>query len=508
VIKVVSNEEMRGLDHQTITELQVPGIVLMENAGYQSFIKIKQVCDEKNIRKAYIFTGKGNNGGDGFVVARHLVKAGFEVRILALAVDDELKGDAKINYTVCKKYKIPIKKIKSIDDLPFTGEGTLIVDAIFGTGIKGAVHGFAAEIIRWINAQQAFVAAIDIPSGLNGNSAALNGETVKADLTSTMALPKYAHLFYPAKSRVGELFIADIGMPAFLEHSAQISINLVEEKDIKIDTPQAEGHKYSVGKVFILAGSPGMTGAAVLSALGAGVSGVGLVYVGTAKSLNAILETKLTEQLTLPLADDGQGILTDEALIAVKNKIDWADALLIGPGLGRHKRTLQIIKEALVYAISLNKKTVVDADALFMLSENPDLLQELNGNVILTPHHGEYIRLSGTDKERLREEPWQSGREFSQKYDSVLNLKGAPSLAAHHGEVFVNSTGNQGLAKGGSGDILGGLIAGFLARGIDPFKAAYYANYYHGKAADMALEAFNSYAYQPQDILPFLKSLV
>jgi len=508
MIKVVSNNEMRQLDNYTINELKVPGIVLMENAGYRSFVKIKQICNEKGIRKAYIFTGKGNNGGDGFVVARHLVKAGFGVQVFSLAVGDELKGDAKVNYTVCVNYKIPVNKIESTEDLPEKVGHAVIVDAIFGIGLKGAVRGFAAEIIQWINRQDAFVAAIDIPSGLNGDSAIVEGAVIKADLTSTMALPKYAQLFYPAKEYVGELYIADIGMPRFAEQSEDIRNNWLEKSDVKIDPPKGWSHKYSTGKVFILAGSPGMTGAAVLSAFGAGVSGAGLIYVGTPQSLNPILEMKLTEQLTLPLDDNGNGILTDDSMSNIKRQIEWSDAFLIGPGMGRDPQTLKVIEQAILYALSINKKMVIDADALFMISNSSKLLMNLNENVVLTPHYGEFIRLSGVKKDVLQEAPWQSVRSFMENHSCVMNLKGAPSIVGRNGQIYINSTGNSGLAKGGSGDILSGLIAGFMARGIEPVKAAYYANFYHGIAADMTLEAFGAYSYQPQDILPYLKRLI
>jgi NAD(P)H-hydrate epimerase len=508
MIKVVSNEEMRRLDHFTINDLQAPGIILMENAGYQSFLKIKQECEKRAIHEALIFTGKGNNGGDGFVAARHFAKAGFDVRIFSLAVGDELKGDAKVNYTICVNYKIPVKKIEKIEDLPQSADGALIVDALFGNGIRGAIRGFAAEVIRWINAQDAFVAAIDIPSGINGNSASVEGTAVKADLTSTMALPKYAHLFYPAKDYVGELFIADISMPRFVEQSPDVAVNWVEEKDAAITPPRSGSHKYSNGKVFLLCGSPGMTGAAALAAEGAGVSGAGLVTVGIARSLNPVLEIKLTEQMTLPLADDGNGTLIAESLNEIRAKIDWADAVLIGSGMGRDEGNLTIMKEAVLYAVSSGKNMVIDADALFMLGENRDLLDKLPENVVLTPHYGEFLRLSGGKKEALQEMPWESAANFSRKYGCVLNLKGAPSLAAAGGEVYVNSSGNAALAKGGSGDILGGLIAGLLARGTASLRAAYSANYFHGKAADIALQEYGSFSFQPKDILPYLKRLI
>ncbi len=216
----------------------------------------------------------------------------------------------------------------------------------------------------------------------------------------------------------------------------------------------------------------------------------------------------MTEQLTLPLPDNGEGILTEDSLPAIKERIDWADAVLIGPGMGRDEQTLKIIEKSVKYALSANKIMVIDADALFVLSKKQELLKLLNDKVILTPHHGEFLRLSGGDKKALRQMPWQSAREFSEKYNCILNLKGAPSLTAAGGEVFINSSGNQGLAKGGSGDILSGLTVGFLSRGMEPVKAAYAANFYHGKAADTALTEFNSYSYQPTDIIDYIKRLI
>jgi NAD(P)H-hydrate epimerase len=307
---------------------------------------------------------------------------------------------------------------------------------------------------------------------------------------------------------VGELFIADISMPHFVEQSPDIKVNLVEESDVIITSPTSDSHKYSNGKVFILAGSSGMTGAAVLAANGAAVSGTGLVVLGIARTLNNILETKLTEQLTLPLADNQDSMIIDEALSDIKMKIDWADAFLIGPGMGRDEQTLKIINEVILYAISQKKKMVIDADALFMLSKNSDLLNTLYRDVVITPHYGEFLRLSGGEKESLRKTPWQSAANFSEKYSCILDLKGAPSMAAQEGNLFINSSGNAGLAKGGSGDILSGLIAGLLARNIEPLKAVYYANYYHGRAADLALQEYGSFSYQPQDILPYLKRLI
>ncbi|MGD9486593.1 MAG: NAD(P)H-hydrate dehydratase [Calditrichaceae bacterium] len=506
MIKVVSNEQMRDLDKQTIEDLGVPGIVLMENAGYQTFLVIKDICVGKRIHQVFVLCGKGNNGGDGFVIARHLFKAGFGVKIFTVATEDDLNGDALINFKICQNYRIQIEKIQSADDLPHLPENSMIVDALLGTGIKGAVSGLYESIIEWVNAQEVTIAAVDIPSGLNGNSTDVSGSAVKADLTVTMALPKYAHLFYPARSFTGELHIADIGLPEFLQSSDDIRVNLIEKKDIILPEATAWQNKYTAGKVFMLAGSAGMTGAAVMSAMAAQVTGAGLIIVGIANSLNPILENKLTEPLTLPLPEDEQGILSQNALPLIYEKMDWADAILIGPGMGRHPKTMKLIAQVIEYGITQNKNLVIDADALYLLSEKKDILTRLNANHILTPHYGEFLRLSGDSTSSLRAEPWEGLRRFNNKYHCTVNLKGAPSVVGHKDEgLFINSTGNQGLAKGGSGDVLAGLTAGFLARKVEPLNAAIYANYILGMAGDTAKYEMGMTSYTPVDLIGYIK---
>lgn len=509
MIKVVSNEQMRGLDRQTIDDLGMPGIVLMENAGYKTYLAIQNKCVEKRIHQIFVLCGKGNNGGDGYVIARHLFKAGFGVKILTVAAENELAGDALTNFKICQNYRIQIEKIKSISDLPLLPENSMIVDALLGTGIKGAASGLYKSVIEWINEQNGTITAVDIPSGLNGNSADIIGSAVKADLTVTMGLPKYAHLFYPARDFTGELLIADIGMPDFLQTSEEIRVNLIEKKDIILPEPPAWQNKYTAGKVFILAGSAGMTGAAVMSALAAQVTGTGLIVVGIAKSLNPILENKLTEPLTLPLPEDEQGILSQDALPLIYEKMDWADAVLIGPGMGRHPKTMEIITHVLEYGITQGKKLVIDADALYLLSEKKDILIRLNENHVLTPHYGEFLRLSGDSKSSLHAEPWEGLKRFNNKYQCIVNLKGAPSVVGHKSRgLYINSTGNQGLAKGGSGDILAGITAGFLARKVDPVNAAFYANYILGMAGDEAKSEMGMISYTPVDLIGYIKNLL
>jgi NAD(P)H-hydrate epimerase len=251
-----------------------------------------------------------------------------------------------------------------------------------------------------------------------------------------------------------------------------------------------------------------MTGALVLASKSASLAGAGLVVTGIAKSLNPILETKLTEQMSLPLEDDGNGYLTNSALPQIKEKINWCDVLLIGPGSGREKEILNLLEKALLYGIEQKKKIIIDADALFLLSEKMNLLKNLNENCILTPHHGEFLRIFSKEKNLINTQPWQSLKNALEEFPCVINLKGAPSLCGQKEKgIFINTTGNPGLAKGGSGDLLGGLIAGFAVSGMDLTTACYYANFIHGKAADESAEKWGTRAFSMENLLSRTKKV-
>lgn len=510
MIKIVSIQQMRSMDRQTIDQLGVPGIVLMENAGRHTFDYIKQFLSDNGLYgRIDVYCGKGNNGGDGYVIARHLFNYGYNTRILSIGDPQKLTGDAKTNYTVCANYKIPVTVINSVAQIEEENSPALIVDALLGTGIKGEVRGLLKEIIMHINQINVPVVSVDIPSGLNGDSSGIAGETIKADLTVTMALPKLAHLFYPAKEFVGELEIADISIPASVKNSEDITINLVEYSDLVFPQIRADAHKYSAGKLFIIAGSTGMTGAASLTASAALRMGVGLVNIGIPKSINTIMEIKITEGLTVPLPETADGTISMDALSQIKAKIDWADAVVLGPGCGRNIETLQVLRESVKYCQSSETPTLVDADGLFALSEDTQLTINLTPNFILTPHFGEFQRLTSFTKEEILSEPWQKLKSFISDKAFSLNLKGAPSMVGiSDGELFVNSTGNVSLAKGGSGDILAGIIGGLLARGIGPAEAAITGNYIHGEAADRLIAEFGVDSLLPSDLLKILPDIL
>ena len=385
----------------------------------------------------------------------------------------------------------------------------LIVDALLGTGIKGAATGIIADAINHINNLPVPVVSVDIPSGLDGDSAAIGGPCIEADLTVTMALPKYAHIFYPAKSKVGQLETAEIGIPPFVKEDPRILLNLAELSDLYIPPVSDTAHKYRNGKLFILAGSTGMTGAAALTALAALRTGVGLLNVGIPESLNPIMEVKITEGLTIPLPETKSGTVSLKAIEQIRDRIDWSDAVVIGPGSGRDEETLNCLISAINYCNDIKKPALLDADALFALSVNKAIIKDLGDGFLLTPHHGEYKRLVGFSLDEIESNPSLCLRTTLRDNAFVINLKGAPSMvAAPGGQVYVNPTGNPGLAKGGSGDVLAGIIGGLMARGVKPLKAAITGNFLHGETADVLLETHGVQSFLPSDLIQKLPEIL
>ena len=506
MINVVSNSEMRELDKRAINDFGIPGIVLMENAGRNSAEAILEACDAEKIYSALIFAGKGNNGGDGFVVARYLAKNDIDVVVYLAAKKGSISGDALTNLNICLNSGIKIVEINSVSQIGAPTEDFIIVDALLGTGVTGPAKNIYALLIDWINGQKNYTFSIDIPSGLSGDFTEISGPVVEAHKTLTMGLPKLSPYFFPASSYVGELEVIDIGFPKDVEEDPQINIHLIDESDLIFDVPVPDLNKHSAGRVFIVGASTGMTGAVVLAAKGASLAGAGLVTCGVAESLNPILENKLTEQMSIALPEIRPGVLGEHAFEQVKEKIDWCHCVLIGPGIGRDPKTFELIGQAILYSLEQKKKIVIDADALFFLSTKPELIKLLTENVLLTPHHGEFGRLFPNAKKALKNQPWKALQDFNKYCKAITNLKGAPSMVGQKDDgVFINSSGNPGLAKGGSGDLLAGMIAGFAVGGMELLEAAVSANFIHGKAADYAAEKWGMRSFTLEDLMDEIK---
>lgn len=516
--RIVTHKEIFEIDHESTEKLNIPTSILMENAGrsvVEYLQKIFNIHERDFLNKNFlIFCGKGNNGGDGFVTARFLLNKGARVKVILLGSFDELEGDAKINAERYKHMGGEIIEFKK-EDFVFSDflwkdrKETYIIDAIFGTGFKGEITGIYKKVIEFINQINLPVVAIDVPSGVMEDGKIAN-VCVKADFTITMGFIKRSLVLPPARDYAGKVFIGDIG--TFYDYfNKQGNTYLIEEEDIKEFLPKriSWGHKGTFGICLIIAGSRGYSGAAVLTALGALKIGSGLVYLATPNTIIDIIETKITEAVKVPL--DWEDGFTINNLKKINNLLTRIDVLAIGPGIGITERTKFFVKEILITISKRKIPIVIDADGINCLSEEIDLLKDLvkNSPIILTPHPGELSRLIKILPEKINENRIEIARSFSQEYNVYLVLKGSPTVTAiPEGIVYVNSTGNSGLASGGTGDVLTGFITGLLAQRLSPEKAALVGVYLHGLSADLALENQTEYDLIASDILGYLPKAI
>ena len=501
---VVTASEMREIDRRTIEEVGIPGLILMENAGLGVVEAVLDLLKDIHDGRVVVFCGKGNNGGDGMVVARHLFNRGIDVDIYLTGKKNSLQGDALANMNILDGFNLKINELTDKKGLTRIGQFDLIVDALLGTGITGEVKGLAADVIHWINVRSEPVVSVDLPSGLHSDTGFFSGACVKADYTVTMAELKRGLLVPPGREMAGNVSVVDIGSPRFVSDSIGIKTYRIDDSDAADRLPHRSpaGHKGDFGKVLILAGSPGMTGAAVLSAHAALASGCGLTILGAPESLNPILEKKLTEVMTKPLPETASGSLSLDSEKEINQLLDWADVLAIGPGLSRDSETEELIHRIVT---KTRLPVVVDADGLNAFAGQVDLLEKKKGKFILTPHMGELARIIGKSIEDISNNPIETAREWASRLNCILVLKGAPTIIGDSdGYVYVNSTGNAGMATAGSGDVLTGMIAGFLGQGSSPLDAALCGVFYHGRSGDLAVKEIGERSLIAGNLIDFL----
>ena len=484
-MKLVTAAEMQNLDKRAINELGIPGIVLMENAGRLTVDSLVSHFGDPLGKIITIFVGPGNNGGDGLVIARHLHQKGCLVQICFLVPADKLQGDAAINLKIVNSLDITCKEILTEEAVAGINldNNQVVVDALFGTGLRREISGHFAAVIELINQGNRPVVSVDIPSGLDSDSGQILGCSVRADLTVTYGSAKLGQFCYPGAALCGELEVADIGIPPHLLTEAEIKAEALNA-DVADFLPErpAAGHKGTFGHVLAVAGSSGKTGAALLSVKAALRSGAGLVSLCVPKSLNCIFETSLPEAMTIPLPETEKNILTVEHGKAIQEAAQNKRAIIVGPGLGIHPKTIALVRE--LYR-RLKLPMVVDADALNSLAMIQKM-ENASGERILTPHPGEMARLTGRPIGEIQADRINTARNFAVSQQVYIILKGAGTvIAAPDGRIAVNSTGNPGLATGGSGDVLAGLVAGLLAQGLSLWQASCLGVYIHGVAADM-----------------------
>ena len=501
-MKVVTAHTMQELDKQAINECGISGLRLMENAGLGC---IKEIVAEFGSKgRCFVMAGKGNNGGDGFVIARLLSLEGWDVKVIIMAERGQIAGDAEINLQ-----KLPPTMIDyctregdlSARYMEKIFQADIIVDALFGTGLCSNVTGNYLEAIDLINASGRPVIAVDIPSGVHATNGRVLGGAVRAFKTITFAAAKLGHILYPGADLTGRLVVVDIGIPAKLVGAAP-GYNFINEAAVYplLRHRGREAHKGDFGHCLIIAGSAGKTGAAALAANSAVRAGSGMVTLAAAESIHSILELKTTEAMTFPLPDSGNGYLTDSAIPAIKKLLVGMDAVAVGPGLGRHSGTDYLVQ---YLTETVTSSLVIDADGLNALAENKAVLKRIKSKqVILTPHPGEMSRLLGTsipDVEAIR---ISVSQEFARNNDIYLVLKGARTIiASPTGAVAINGSGNPGMASGGMGDVLTGIIVSLLGQGYTAWDACCLGVYLHGFAADMVAEEKGEVGINASDVI-------
>lgn len=491
--------EMRTLDRMSAETVGIDGIVLMENAALACVEVLSCRFDIKNTSFA-VFCGKGNNGGDGFAIARHLFNKGADV-VVYLTSGSSFEGDALKNYRILRTLGVTVIELDSSEYLKsFIKSADCVIDAILGTGISGAPHGMAAYAIDAINEFADFVLSVDVPSGINSDSGDVRGNAVKADITVTFAAYKRGMFLFPAADFTGEIILKDISIPQVVSDTAGGSFFLSTLDGIKSVYPKRKNnsHKGDYGKILIVGGSVGMAGAVAMSAKAAVRCGAGLVTAAVPASVNNVIQEKIDEVMTIPLPEEG-GRIAKSAAERLARRANIEGAVLFGPGLGRSDGLVEFTKEFLPL---LTVPTVIDADGIYALSKLPGLLQSCRAEIILTPHSAELGYLVGTTAEEVEKDRFSVSADYAAKNGVTLILKGHHTIiTAPDGDTAVNPTGNSGMAGAGSGDVLAGMVVSLVARGMSPFDAAVSAVYLHGAAGDLAAERLGKDAMCAGDII-------
>ena len=500
-------DQMQAFDRTAIRKLGISGLLLMENAGRAFVDELARRIVPLSGKQVVIFCGKGNNGGDGYVVARQLLNRGCHIDVVLLCRRRDVQGDAKTNLDILFKLMpqwktaLSIKEVSSASQFNRLKGTDLIIDAIFGTGFKGRASGIYVRAIQWINKQKCFVASVDICSGANASTGIVESETVNADLTVTMGLAKVGHYVGAGREHSGEVIVADISIPKIVLDRGDVRMYRVLSEDVRTSLPKRPltAHKYSVGKIFVLAGSRKFTGAPFMCAQAAMRTGAGAVILGTPTSVHSMLARRFTEVMIDPLNETSDGSVSLSAYDSIIDRAGWADVVVVGPGLSRDSETQNLLLKLIQ---KIKKPLVLDADALFAVAGKPKVLARRKQSTILTPHTGELgtiIRKDPSEIELLRV---QVAREAANSLRCIVCLKGSPTVTAtFEGGTYLNTTGNPGMATIGSGDILTGVIGALLAQGMPPVEAAYSGVFIHGLAGDTAASKLGERSVMALDIL-------
>lgn len=515
--QIITPAQMTLIDEYAITALNIPSMQLMERAGDGVVNEILTVTTSLRKKKkpqdtaVVIFCGRGNNGGDGFVAARMLAEKNYSVTVVTMGEEKELSTDAMSAFRKMRE-RTDIEVFNCYAFLKLKNRTyDIIIDAMLGTAFRGALHGIFLQAVHWCNKRNGVKVAVDIPTGLNGETGAVLSDAFRADVTVTMSNPKSGFYYGRAKDYTGDVVVADIGIPPFVikKYVQPSGVSLIEARDVKELLPKrpSDSHKHSVGKLFALAGSKGMMGAALLCSQSAMRSGAGQVILGIPESEYSVVAKRTLEVMPLGLPSTKKGSISDEALDEIQQRISWATVLVLGCGLSRHKKTSALVREIISTS---SKPMVIDADGLYALSGHLGLLKSRRvKDVVLTPHMGEFALLANRTVEEIEQDKYAIASAFAKMYKIVLVLKGAPTIVVTpRGKIFVNPTGNPGMSTAGSGDVLAGIIASLMGQKNNAVDAAVNGVYIHGRSGDLAAKRIGTHGMIASDMIKFIPAAI
>lgn len=511
-MKLATPEQMKAIDASAITEYGIPGIVLMENAATAVTAEALFMLGSRKDAAVLLIAGGGNNGGDAFAVARQLHGRGIPTAVYLLGDKAAVAGDARINLDILEKIGIRVMEMAGAalpESFPADMEkAQLIIDGLFGTGLTRKVGGLAGQVIEKVNASGKPVLSIDIPSGIDGRDGFIKGACINAAATVTFCLPKIGLVLHPGCEHTGRLVVADISIPACAVENINITAELIDTARVSrmIPVRPANSNKGDFGRVLLVTGSTGMTGSGCLASMAALRSGAGLVYTGVPKSLAPIYGSVLKEPVILPLEDNGSGSLAVECAGEILAQMRRMSVAAIGPGLTASNNISQIVGR-IVRESTI--PLVLDADALNVIGGNTAILKGLGTQVVLTPHPGEMARLTGLSIHDIQADRIGTAKKFAVKFRVIVVLKGSRTIVAlPNGHVYVNSTGNAGMATAGAGDALTGIIAGLIAQGADAEEAAVAGVFLHGLAGDAAADRLGLHGMLAGDVIDSLPQAI
>lgn len=504
---LVTAEEMARIDARAIEQMGIPSACLMETAGGQMAERIWERYGKPGLRVA-ILAGKGNNGGDGFVIARFLANWGADVRVFTLFPAGEVSGEPQVFMEILRKMAVPIRSATDSEGIrqmmAEIAETDLVVDAILGTGFRPPVRGHIADALESLALLDVPIASVDFPSGLDATTGAVEGPHVRADLTLTPGALKRGHFLYPAAEFVGDVECLDIGIPAVCFEGEAVEVRLTEAVDVAGMLPvrRSDAHKGDAGHLLIVAGAAGMAGAALMSAMAALRAGAGRVTLAVPENIAYSVDSGPLEVMAIPLPATAAGTVGEDAFAVILEHVENMNALVVGPGLSTHPRAVELVQLMIQH---IEKPMILDADALNALSQDLTILKGTRAELLLTPHPGEMGRLAGVSVKEIQADRVALPLEFAARHQLHIALKGAGTIiGTPGGSAWMNPTGNAAMASAGMGDILAGVVGGLLSQSLSPEEALVAGAYLHGLAGDIAAHQVGGIGLTATDLLPAL----